>query len=78
MMAFMAETENKDTWKSPSFLIQASLALTVLAGFPYYTFKNNSWSVLLSHWWMFIFLSLWAVGWLFFLKWVTITVRNSK
>ncbi|MBI2608168.1 MAG: hypothetical protein HYW47_01045 [Deltaproteobacteria bacterium] len=70
--------ENKENWKSSSFLIQAFLAFIILTGFPYYTFKNNSLDILLSHWWMFIFLGLWAIGWFFFLRWVTITVKNSK
>ena len=60
-----------------SFALEATLGFTILFGFPYYTFKNNSWDALKTHSWMFIFLAVWAVGWLFYLRWLYLTLGKK-
>ncbi len=56
---------------------QVILGFIILFGFPFFTFRNNAIEVLLSHWWMFIFLGIWAIGWFFYLRWIFLTVKNS-
>ncbi len=69
---------NPEKWYSLSFLVQAFLGFVVLAGFPYYTFKNNPLDILLTNWWIFIFLALWAVGWIFYGRWIFLTFKREK
>jgi len=79
----MSETKKKSKLISAiekwwSFTLEATLGFIILFGFPYYTFKNNSWEILKTHSWIFIFLAVWAVGWVFYLRWLYLALYKNK
>jgi len=71
----MSESKKPLSW---SLVFEAVLGFIILFGFPYYTFKNNSWDIIKTHSWIFVFLSVWAVGWVFYLRWLYITLKTIQ